>query len=166
MLDSYFLHIMGLSLNCKKNESVMMHELGKVKSIDGVIARVVVARKSSCCESCEKDVCDIPDDGIETEAINEAGAKTGQKVKIVMKSYTFIKGAILLYVLPVFSLISGAILGKMYLPAYFVETDSDLLAALAGFVFFIISLLIIIFLADRMNKKTEYRSVIESIVEE
>jgi sigma-E factor negative regulatory protein RseC len=140
----------------------MIHELGKVKSIDGSIARVVVARKSSCCE---KDNCDIPDDGLETEAINQAGASVGQIVKLAMKPYTFIKGAILLYVLPVFSLIAGAIMGKMYLPSYFVETDSDLLAALAGFLFFIISLFIIKFLSDIMNKKTEYKSVIESIVE-
>ena len=74
-----------------------MEETGIVKSIDGINARVLVSRKNSYCESCEKDSCDFPENGIETEALNEAGAAVGQKVKVVMKSYTFIR--LLLYIL-------------------------------------------------------------------
>lgn len=142
-----------------------MEELGIVKSIDGLTARVVVSRKSSCCESCEKDTCDIPDEGLETEAINAVNAKIGQKVKIVMKSHTYLKGALLIYILPVFALIGGAILGKIYLPAYIDVKDTELLAALGGFIAFFVSLMLIKIMAGRMNKKTEYKSVIESIVE-
>ncbi len=143
-----------------------MEEIGVVKSIDGITAKVVVSRKASCCESCEKDVCDVPESGIETEAINAAGASVGQKVKIVMKSYSYFKGAMLIYVLPVFALIIGAVLGKLYLPAYFPETDSDLLAAAGGFLLFFVSLVPAKVLSSGMNKKTEYKPVIESIVED
>jgi sigma-E factor negative regulatory protein RseC len=142
-----------------------MHEMGIVKSINGATAIVKVSKKTSCCESCEKDICDISEDGIETEAINEAGAKAGQKVKLVMKSYTFVKGAIVIYIIPVSALIAGAILGNLYLPGHFSETDPDLLAVLGGFLLFFASLVLVKLIVSRMEKKTEYKSVIESIME-
>ena len=142
-----------------------MHEMGIVKSIDGATAIVKVSKRTSCCESCEKDICDISEDGNETEAINEAGAKAGQKVKLVMKPYTFVKGAIVIYILPISALIAGAILGKMYLPGYFSGTDPDLLAVFGGFLLFLVSLLLVKLIVSRMEKKTEYKSVIESIME-
>ena len=142
-----------------------MEEIGVVKSIDGISAKVVMQRKSSCCESCEKDACDIPDNGIETEAINRAGAKVGQKVKVVMSAYSYLKGAMAIYVLPVFALIAGAIVGKVYLTPYFGTVDSELVAAIGGFAAFFASLILIKIIAARMSRKTEYKSVIESIVE-
>ncbi len=143
-----------------------MDEIGIVKSVDGVTAKVIFSRKSSCCESCEKETCDIPEDGIETEAINAAGAKVGQRVKVVMRSYTFVKGAMVIYVLPVFALIAGAILGKIYLPLFWGGVDSDLLAALAGFLTLFASLILVKIISNRMDKKTENKSVIESIIKE
>jgi sigma-E factor negative regulatory protein RseC len=142
-----------------------MEEIGVVKSIEGITARVVVSRKSSFCESCEKDTCDIPENGIETDAINTAGAKVGQRVKISLNPYTYFKGAMLVYILPVFALIAGAIFGKMRLAPYFGNTDSELIAAIGGFLALFASLILIKIIAARMNRKTEYKSVIESIVE-
>jgi sigma-E factor negative regulatory protein RseC len=142
-----------------------MQEIGIVKSIDGVIARVMVTKKSSFCENCTKDSCDIPEDGVETDAFNAVGAKVGQKVRIELKSYTYYKGALLVYVLPVIALIAGAILGKIYLPAYLNGTDSDLLAAIGGFLSFLVSLLFVKLLVKRMEGKTESKSVIESVLE-
>jgi len=142
-----------------------MEEIGIVKSVDGMMARVVLARKGSCCESCEKDICEIPEEGVETEAINQAGARVGQKVKVVMKPYTFIKGALLLYLFPVIMLFLGAFAGKVYLSRLFEGTDSELLAAVGSLITFFISLLFVKIISARMSKKTEYRSVIEAIVE-
>jgi sigma-E factor negative regulatory protein RseC len=143
-----------------------MHEIGFVKSINGAMAQVVISRKKSLCEKCEKPACDMPEDGIETEAFNEARAGVGQKVKVVMKAYTFYKGALLIYVLPVFALIGGAILGKIYFPGYFSKIDSDLLAAIAGFIAMLLSILILKIVSGRMSKKTTFKSVIESIEED
>ncbi len=141
-----------------------MEEIGIVKSIDGAMAKVMVARKSGCCDNCEKDLCDIPENGIVTEAINSAHAAVGQKVKITMKSYTYFKGALIIYILPVVALILGAILGKIYLPSYFHGIDSELLAALGGFFAFFASLIVVKILSSRMDRKTEYKSVIETIM--
>ncbi len=142
-----------------------MHEMGIVTNINGTMAIVKVSKRNSCCEDCEKEICDISEDGIETEAINMAGAKIGQKVKLVMKSYTFIKGTILIYIVPVIALIAGSILGNLYLPGYFIGTDPDLLAVIGGFLLFFASLMGVKIILSKMEKKTESKSVIESIVE-
>ncbi len=142
-----------------------MQEIGTVKSIDGHFAKVVLSRRSSCCDSCEKDSCDIPEEGVETEAINQAGAKVGQRVKVVMKPYTFLKGALILYAFPILALFVGAFLGKAYLNRVFEGTDSELLAAIGAIVAFVASLLIVKIISGKMARKTEYKSVIESIVE-
>ena len=142
-----------------------MDEFGIVKNTEGVNATVILSRQSSCCENCMKDSCDIPANGIETVALNAAGANTGQKVKVVMKSYTYYKGALLIYVLPVVALVAGAVLGKVYLHSYFGGIDSDLLAACSGFLLFLGSLAVTKLILNRSEKRTESRSVIESIVE-
>lgn len=142
-----------------------MEEIGVVKSINGTIANVLVSRQASPCENCTQDTCTIPEKGLETEAINEIGAKVGQKVRIVMTTDTFYKGALLLCVLPIAALIGGAIAGKMYLPLYINVKDSDLLAALGGFVALILSVAVIKIIMSRLNKNTEHKSVIESIME-
>ena len=143
-----------------------MQEIGVVKSIDGVIAKVIVERKSSCCDHSEKDTCDIPENGVETEALNVARAVVGQKVKVVMKSYTYLKGALIIYVLPIFALILGAVLGKVYLPAFINRIDSELLSALGGFFALLASLILVKILSSRLDKTTENKSVIVSIVED
>jgi sigma-E factor negative regulatory protein RseC len=142
-----------------------MESVGIVKSKEGIMARVIVEMSGGCCDHCEKETCDITETGIETEAINEARAEIGQKVKIVMKSYTYMKGAIVLYILPIFALISGAILGKIYLPVYLKGVDNELHAVIGGFLAFFISLIFVKILSGIMEKKTEYKSVIKSIIE-
>jgi len=82
-----------------------------------------------------------------------------------MTSYTFYRGALLIYILPVVALIGGAILGKIYLPAFINVKDTELLAVLGGFSAFIVSLLAVKIIMSKLNKKTAYQSVIESIME-
>ncbi|GBE05879.1 MAG TPA: hypothetical protein ENH31_07500 [Nitrospirae bacterium] len=142
-----------------------MEEIGVVKSIDGVNARVIMGKKSGCCDHCEKETCDITYNGVEIEAINAARAKVGQKVKIVMKPSTYLKGALLLYVLPLFALFAGAFIGKSYLPVYINGVDSELLAAFGGLLAFFTSLIFIKISSGRMNRKTENQSIIEEILE-
>ncbi len=144
----------------------MMESTGIVKSTDGLIARVLVEINGGCCEHCEKETCDISEKGVETEALNTVSARVGQKVKVVMKPHTYFKGALILFIIPVFALITGALLGKIYLPAHYSGVDADLLSAIGGFLAFFTSLLFVKILSGRMNKKNEYKPIIESIMEE
>ncbi|NOY64521.1 MAG: SoxR reducing system RseC family protein [Nitrospirae bacterium] len=140
-----------------------MEEIGIVKKIDGVTAKVVI-KKSSACDHCVKEECDMESVDFEVEAINAANAQVGQTVKVVMKAQTYIKGALLLYILPVLALFVGAIFGKIYLPDAFKGISPETAAVIGGFLMMIISFLIIKIVSSRMEKKTEYRSVIEEII--
>lgn len=140
--------------------------VGIVKSVDGPTAKVLVEMEASCCEKCQKGSCDINTRGVETEALNLAHAKVGQKVNIDMKSVTYLKGALIVYVLPVIALFAGAILGWDYLPSYFRTVDSNILCAGGGFLLFFISLIFVKILTGRMEKKVEHKSIIASIIED
>lgn len=141
-----------------------MHEIGIVTRIDGMMARVRMEKKSAC-SHCEQDSCDITEGGVETDAINIARARVGQKVKVVMRSQAFMKGAIFLYIFPLTALFLGAIAGKIYLPAYFPETGSDLLSALGGIAAFLVSVVLLIVLSKTTKQNKEFQSVIEEILE-
>jgi len=142
-----------------------MTNIGIVKSVQGNMARVVVVEGPGCCESCHS--CNIETaSGSETDAINAVHAKVGQKVRIDIKAFAFFKEVLVLYVLPVVALLTGAVLGRSYLPAYFRGTSPDVLSAAGGFFLFLISLLTARLYSRKMEKKTEDKPVIESIIEE
>jgi len=141
-----------------------MDEIGVVKRVDGNKATVVIQR-SSACDHCVKADCDVTTEGIETEAINAVHAVVGQTVKLVMRAHTYIKGMFVLFVIPVFALILGAVMGQGILPMYFAKVDPQTLAVAGSFILFLLSLFIVKLLAGRMEKNTEYRSVIEKIIE-
>ncbi|RMG03313.1 MAG: hypothetical protein D6726_05875 [Nitrospirae bacterium] len=140
-----------------------MEEVGIVKSIHGVHAKVII-KKSTACDHCVKDECDMEGTNFEVEAINVAHADVGQTVKVVMKAETYIKGALLLYILPVFALFVGAIFGTLYLPEAFSSLGRETAAVIGGFIMMALSFVIIKIVSSRMEKKTEYRSVIEEII--
>jgi sigma-E factor negative regulatory protein RseC len=140
--------------------------VGEVKSVEGSTATVLVESGASCCEQCQKDTCDISSKGVETVALNLARAKVGQKVNVGMKTVTYLKGAVIIYVLPVLALFAGAVLGWTYLPSHFPATDPNILSAAGAFFLFFLSFIFVKILAGRLEKKTEHKPVIESIIEE
>ncbi|HEC97515.1 MAG TPA: hypothetical protein ENI58_05070 [Nitrospirae bacterium] len=141
-----------------------MEEVGIVKSIEGVIAKVLVERQSAC-DKCNEGTCHVSDGGALIEALNIAKAKEGQKVKVVFKPYTYLKGTILVYGLPALALIIGAVLGKEFLPWFFSGVDPNLLSAAGGFGLFILTFIAARQFSLRMEKKTEYKPVVEEILE-
>lgn len=140
-----------------------MDEVGIVKSINGVIAIVSVEKKSAC-DQC-KAGCSVSDSGVEIEAFNKVKASVGQKVKVVMQPYLYLKGSILIYGIPALALIIGAIIGKEYLSNFFKGMDPDIVSAISGFALLILSFLIVKVWSSRFEKKTEYKPIIEEILE-
>ncbi len=141
-----------------------MEEVGVVKSIDGVTATVLVERKSAC-DKCKEGVCHVSDGGALIEAVNAAKAKEGQRVKVVFRTYTYLKGTVLIYGLPALALIIGAVLGKEFLPRIFSGADPDLLSAVGGFGLFIVTFIAARLFSLRMERKTEYKPVVEEILD-
>jgi sigma-E factor negative regulatory protein RseC len=141
----------------------VIEEIGTVKSIDGVIARVSIPRKSAC-EGCTAGTCKPEEQSMEIEAINKAGARTGQKVRVLIHSYDYLKGSTIVYGLPAFSFVLGAILGKEFLSGFFTNTDSDIISAVFGFISFILSFIIVKIWASTFKKKPGSKPVIDEVL--
>jgi len=141
-----------------------MEEIGIVKSIAGVMAKVSVPKKSVC-EGCTAGTCKPEEQSMEIEAINRAGAKAGQKVRVVVKSYTYLKGSLLVYGVPAAALVAGAVLGKEIGGQYFKGIDPEILSAIFGFGLLVIAFLGIKLWSRKVEKKTETKPVVEEILE-
>jgi len=141
-----------------------MEEIGVVKSVEGVMAKVSVPKKSVC-EGCTAGACKPEDQSMEIEAINKAKAKVGQKVRVVVKTYTYLKGSILVYGIPAIALIAGAVIGKEVFSSQFKGMDPDILSAIFGFGAFILAFMGIKIWSIKAGKKTESSPVVEEILE-
>ncbi len=140
-----------------------MEEIGIVKSTDGIIATVSVERRSAC-EQCAAG-CKITASGAEIEAINHAKARVGQKVRVELRPYSYLKGSMIAYGLPAVALVIGAVAGKGFFSRFLPGTDPDIVSAIFGFGAFIVSFVVVKFWSMRLEKKTEYKPVIEEIIE-
>ena len=102
---------------------------------------------------------------MEIEALNKAGAAEGQKVRVVIHTYMYMKGSMVIYGVPALFLVMGAVLGKEIMPRYFPGTESDSLSAIFGFSFLLVSFILIKIWAGRQGKRTESQPVIEQILQ-
>lgn len=142
----------------------MKEETGVVIKTEGIKATVAVASNSACDGCTAGGACTMSDNGAEIDAINQIQAGVGQTVKIAMKPYTYLKGTILVYGLPLFLFISASIGGKIIGDKYFSQMNTDVISAISGFSFFAISVLIIKIWSGKLEKKVEYQPVIEKIL--
>ncbi len=146
-------------LNC-----FVMEEVGIILSIDGLTAKVAVQRKSAC-EGCTAGTCTPGEQTMEIEALNPIKARVGQTVRVVMKPYSYLKGAIVVYGIPAIALVIGAILGKEFFSTYFIGTDPDVVTAFFGLGAFIIVFILIKFWSIKVEKKQDLKPIIEEIIE-
>jgi sigma-E factor negative regulatory protein RseC len=143
----------------------MIEETGIVKEVHNTTAKVIVQKRGTCDGCAASGVCETSGDGIEIEALNQANARAGQTVKVSIKPQAYLKGAIFVYGFPLVSFITGIILGKNIGETYFREMDSDLVAVTAGFAALFFSFLIARAWSRKAEAKTEYKPVIEEILE-
>jgi sigma-E factor negative regulatory protein RseC len=142
----------------------MIEETGIVKSVDGMMARILIERKGPCDGCAVRGICQTTDEGMEIDALNPIQAKVGQTVKVSMKAQTYLKGTLLVYGMPLVVFIAGIIIGKDIGEKYFKSIDSDLISLLVGFSGFILSFLIVKLWSKTIETKKEYKPVIEEIV--
>lgn len=141
-----------------------MEETGVVKSIQGPFSVVLVTKKSAC-EHCTAGTCHLSDDGAELEALNEAGAQVGQRVRVILRPMDYVKGSMMVYGIPALALIIGAIVGKEYGPRI-IPLDADLVSAIFAFGSLGLSLLLVKLWLRSAEKETKYRPVITEILSE
>lgn len=141
----------------------MIEEIGIVKSLNGIMAKVMVPRKNAC-EGCTAGICKPESQSMEIEAVNRAGAKVGQKVRIEIKAVTYMKGAMIVYGLPAVFMVIGAVIGKEVFGKIFTGTDPDILSAFFGFSLLIASFIIVRLWTNAIGRKEESKPVIEEIL--
>jgi sigma-E factor negative regulatory protein RseC len=136
-----------------------MKQYGKVVEVTEGKAFVIMEKHSSC-SNC--NACKLGSDSHELriEAINTAGAKNDQIVEVDMEGQHVLTAAFILYMIPLFALFLGIIIGNLIFPA------QELLAAMMGFGFVGLS-----FLGIKMNDKSfknnkKYIPVITNITDQ
>jgi sigma-E factor negative regulatory protein RseC len=143
---------------------IFMEEVGIIKSTEGVFAIVYIQRKTSC-EGCSLKICKPEGQGMEIEAFNSVNAGVGQKVRVVMKPYSYIKSSGIVYGIPALALVIGAVLGKEIFSRYLSQFDPDIISALFGFSGFVLSFFLIRLWTHTIAKKAENKPIVEEILE-
>ncbi|MFC1515328.1 SoxR reducing system RseC family protein [Thermodesulfobacteriota bacterium] len=144
----------------------MATEEGVVTKIESTTAWVTTT-KTGACESCAaKSSCTALGGGkeMEVKAINNAGARIGQKVVINFETSPLLKATFLLYVIPILFLLIGAFIGDKMGPHF--KIDASILSAITGFLFLGIAILVVIFTGNRLAKKDEYQPKIIRIIKQ
>jgi sigma-E factor negative regulatory protein RseC len=121
--------------------------------------------KSGSCEGCSaRGGChSLSDSGdMEVNAINEAGAKVGDRIVLSFETSSLLKATFLLYVFPILLLIIGAGIGQETAPYFNVNPSG--FSAIIGFSFFFAAVLVIKVKANKMAKKNEYRPKIVKVI--
>jgi len=97
---------------------------------------MVVTERDDACSNCESaQFCHSLADcsRMETRVLNQADAKIGDRVTISLSSKSVFKSAMILYILPTLSLISGAIVGSgLHRYLSIGETGAAILLGFAG----------------------------------
>lgn len=143
-----------------------MDEIGVVLKTEGRFARVSIPKKGGICEQCSMGTCDVKQEGAELDAINKVNAREGQKVRVSIRPYTYVKGSLIVYGLPMLGLIAGAILGKEFAGSFsFLSSDPDIVSAIVGFTVFFVSFALVKLWSMKAEKKVGYKPVIEEILD-
>ena len=142
----------------------MATEQGIVIKTDSSAAWVKTIKTGDCAGCAARGSCHSLGNNAEMEvkAINEAGAKAGDRIVLLFKTSSLLKATFLLYVFPILLLIIGAVIGQEIAPH--VDFDPSGLSVLTGFSFFIAAVLIIKARANKMALKKEYRPKIIKIL--
>ena len=141
-----------------------VEEVGIVMNVEGTVAKVSIPKKNAC-EGCSLGICKEQEQSMEIEAINSIHARVGQKVRIVLRSYSYLQGSIIVYGIPAIGLIAGAVLGREVLSPYFPKFDPDVVSALFSFCACILSFLAVKLWSRRAAREEHRKPVIEEILD-
>lgn len=116
-------------------------------------AKVKIPKTSSCDDCSEKGFCNpFGSNNMIIKSANKVNAQIGSRVRVAIKSVKEGKAIVILYVIPLIALLSGAFIGKRL-------WGSDAAAAALSFIFLIIAYLSIRYYSYR---KYESKNKIDS----
>ena len=125
----------------------MIEEEATVSRVNNYQVWVKTLKTSSCGKCSQSSGCStsllekyIPKRDIAVDT--DISLTAGDKVVVGIDEGTLIKGSLLLYILPLAALFLGAISGE-FLSGFVTNPSSDVVIAISGMVFFIVSLLVL-----------------------
>lgn len=147
----------------------MLTEHGAVIEVNGEMAWVETQRASVCQVCSAKKACGsavlsnvLGVKRTRVKAINKMQAKVGDQVTLGLNESALVKGAFLLYAVPLIALITLAVIGDG-LGRYLQMEESDMLAVLFAGIGFFLSVFWLRRYARRLSCREQYQPVIVSI---
>ncbi len=147
----------------------MLKEQGTVLGLEGDMAWVETQRMSACQVCNAKKACGsavlsnvLGIKRTRVKAINKVKAKVGDHVILGLNESALVKGAFLLYAIPLIALIVFAVIGDG-LGRYFQVGTGDLWAILFASLGFLLSVFLLRYYTKTLNCREHYQPVIVSI---
>lgn len=143
-------------------EGDFMAEVGRVTEVVGDCVVVKLQRQDACghCNAC---TAGVKKDEMVLEAKNECKAKKGDLVGISLEQSNFLLAVIIMYIIPLTSLLLGIGLG--YILGNQIGTNVEVTALIVGF-----SLLFITYFTIRKNEKrfntSRFRPIADEVIDE
>lgn len=139
-----------------------MAEVGQVTAIKGDLVTVKLQRHDAC------DHCNACSAGVETEemileAQNICLAKPGDLVEIFLEPNNFLKAVLIMYIIPLISLLIGVGIG--YVVGESMGVNSEVTALIVGFALLAVTYLTIRSNEDRFHTR-KFRPVATNVVKE
>lgn len=118
----------------------MIVETGTLVELKNRQIALIRCQKNSACDHCpSSDSCHSEQDSrsMLVEVYNALGAEVGDQVRVETSTRHFLQSSFVLYIIPVFGLIVGALAGQFIGEHTDVEVDPPLLSALMGVAFMV-----------------------------
>ncbi|PAB58610.1 SoxR reducing system RseC family protein [Anaeromicrobium sediminis] len=112
-----------------------METIGRVVSTNNEFAKIEVMRTSACGEKCSSCGGGCSKTGMYIDVKNTLNAKSSQFIKVEIETKTIMKAGFLVYILPLFMLIIGAVSGYYIHGLFNMTFPSDLFSLLLGVLF-------------------------------
>lgn len=142
----------------------MINTTGVVVGIEEKKAFVHIGRHTACenCGACHFDEKTL---NMKITAVNEAGAKVGDRVELSMDNVNFFRASFFLYGIPLIALLIGLI-GSFYILQNMEVKMYDILSIGIGIVFMTVSFLILKSKSQSFAENPDYMSTITQVIHE
>lgn len=142
-----------------------MEEQGVIVDIKAGRALVKTARGTACEGCVAKELCHIvgPEEMV-IEADNPINASIGERVMIRVGPGVLLRASLILYLIPLLGFILGIVLGQELAKYLAPSWNPDLMSAIFGVGFLILSFLGIRFYGQWVERRKGYRPVVVRVV--
>lgn len=146
----------------------MIEEQGTIIRINNNIAFISI-EKGAECDSCGSKALCKPGEGEDksmiVEALNPIEAHVGERVVFTVGAATVLRAGMMLYLVPLLSFIAGVVVGQVLGPELMPDSNLDLVSAVLGFAFVVISFVGLRIYGKRAETNDTYRPSIVRVIE-